>query len=198
MQTLDFNQIDDDQGGYSLVPNGEEVCVELELEESKYGTSEAPYIIRSQNGLYRISTKMTVISKRFEGFYWYQDIVLPEFAQPKDLPDNLQKAAQIGGVTIRRIIEAARGIARDDKSEKAASARCIQSWSELEGMRFAVKVAKKEDYKGKMRNSASQILGIDAPSYREFFEQGLLRINKLPEAPSASATYSRADDDLPF
>ena len=54
--------------------------------------------------------------------------------------DGHQAAARISGSKIRAMIESARGVRPDDMSEKAAEARRVKSYGDLDGLRFIGKI----------------------------------------------------------
>lgn len=54
--------------------------------------------------------------------------------------DGQAKAAEISASQLRAIMESAKGIKPDDKSEAAMAARRIESWGDFDGLRFVAKV----------------------------------------------------------
>jgi hypothetical protein len=62
--------------------------------------------------------------------------------------DGHAKAGEISASQLRAIIESARGIKPDDKTEAAMAARRIESWGDFDGLRFIAKVGIEKAEKG--------------------------------------------------
>jgi len=85
------------------------------------------------------------------------------------------EAADISKRKLRAILESARGIKPDDKSEAANKARCIDSFGDLDGLRFMVRVgieAAQGNFKAK-----NTVLEIITPDRKDW-----LRIEQDPSA----------------
>jgi hypothetical protein len=69
------------------------------------------------------------------------------------------EAAETSRATIRAILESARGIRPDDRSEQAAQARRTSSYGDLDGLRFLIKTGVQPESNGfRARNTVQEII----------------------------------------
>ncbi len=94
--------------------------------------------------------------------------------------DGHQTAADITRRKIRAILESARGIRPDDKTEVATQARRVASWSELDGLRFVARLGI-EPAKGNFK-AKNTLLEIVTPERQEW-----RRPEQAKPAPAAAA-----------
>jgi hypothetical protein len=90
------------------------------------------------------------------------------------------QAAEITRRRLRTILESARGIRPDDKSEAAAQARRAAGWSDFDGIRFMARVGI-EPARGQYR-AKNVLLEIITPDRQEW-----RRIEQVPQAPKPAA-----------
>ena len=77
------------------------------------------------------------------------------------------KAGEISASQIRGILESARGIRPDDESDAARSARVINSWGDLDGLRFVGKIGVEKGKDGyKDKNTLAIALTPDRQQYK--------------------------------
>ena len=121
------------------IPAGSKVLVELSLIPPKcQHDSPDPFLGESKNGLRSLFLKCQVVAGTYQGHYFYDRIWAPGFLQKISLSDGQEKACVRGGAVIRAMLEAAHQIFPDDLSERAQSYRCIDTFSELNGLRVPV------------------------------------------------------------
>jgi hypothetical protein len=78
------------------------------------------------------------------------------------------EAGEISRRTLRAILESARGIRPDDKSEAATAARKISSWADMDGLRFVARlgvVPPRGGYKAK--NEIDEIITSDHREWKQ-------------------------------
>jgi hypothetical protein len=96
------------------------------------------------------------------------------------------EAGEISRNALRAILESARGITPDDKSEAAQAARRVTSYGDFEGLRFMARVGvrpPKDGYPAK--NTISEVLTPDRQAWRKT-EQ----ISKPPNGPAPGDTVA--------
>lgn len=134
---FDFNDASEQSSGAKIIPPNSCVVVGLHIVMPNAGFSGSePELTQSRNGSMQfLSTELVVESGAYAGSKIYHRFNL-DGAQTS----GQKKAIDISRAQIRAIIESHRRIDPADASPQAAQARRINSYSDLEGMRFAVKV----------------------------------------------------------
>lgn len=98
--------------------------------------------------------------------------------------------ANMGRSFIRAALNSARGIHPKDDSPAAQSARCIQSFADLDGIEFAARIDVERDQRtGEDRNVIRTVLQPDHPDYAAVMGTGGLRAPATfvpPPAPAAA------------
>jgi hypothetical protein len=99
--------------------------------------------------------------------------------------------ANMGRSFIRAALNSARGIHPKDDSPAAQSARCIQSFADLDGIEFAARIDVEPDQRtGEDRNVIRTVLQPDHPDYAAVMGTGGFRAPATfvpPPAPAAAA-----------
>ena len=92
-----------------------------------------------------------------------------------------QKAADISASRIRAMLESARGVRPEDESDTAKSARRINSWGDLDNIRFIAKIGiekGKDGYKDK--NTLSEVITPDRKAWAKVGAAGAPGIRWSP------------------
>lgn len=220
------NEEEQRERNYGPVPAGSRVLVGLELQRPRYPAPHDPMIARSQKGLLQLFCKFRVVAGTYEGCSWYENLTLPASSQQIQLDDKQRLSAKIGGSLIRAIIEANRGVNPKAVDERAARARRINAWQELNGMTFPARVGiDKRPYEasdGKLfwNNRIASVVTMTSNEYRELMAGGEFISDgpvtgdpaRVPESsvrsksqspdywenPLASAPNNHEYDDVPF
>lgn len=139
MAGLDFNNASTEQnaGAGSPIPPESIVWVQLHIrypEESQRGSD--PAFTRARSGIEQINTELEVIQGKFKGKQ-----IFHRFSVAGAVTPGQQKAVRISMAQLRALVEVHRGVTPDDASPKATEARKLNDVSELEGMKFPIRVA---------------------------------------------------------
>lgn len=134
---LDFNDAGEQSSGLGVIPPNSCVVVSLHIVMPNAGFSGSePELTRSRNSSMEfLSTELVVESGKYAGAKVYH-----RFNLGGAQTSGQKKAIDISRAQIRAIIESHRRIDPADASPAATQARRINSYGDLEGMRFAVKV----------------------------------------------------------
>lgn len=125
---------------YGPIPAGSRVLVQLEIVPTDYPDTEDPTLSVTKNGMLQLPCKFSVVAGSYIGTRWRENLTLPIKFQHGPLNDKQRLSAQIGGSTIRAIIEASRRIDPKSIEGGAIQNRRINTWSDLDGMTFPVRV----------------------------------------------------------
>jgi hypothetical protein len=101
--------------------------------------------------------------------------------------ENHATAGDISRRVLRAILESARGIRPDDKSEAAATARRIGSWEEMDGLRFVARLGvlpPRDGYKAK--NTIDEVITCDRQEWKK--PEQVAKPAKMAVSQSAPAT----------
>lgn len=144
--SIDFN-IEEEQKemmgavNHGPIPAGSKVLVKLTLEKPRYQHDGDPLLTQTKNGLLQLPTKIEVVAGTYTGLYFFEAITVPASAQVEQLDKGQQVAAQIGGRILRAIVESARAIDPKDNGIQACKQRKINSWMDLDGIEFPLRMA---------------------------------------------------------
>ncbi len=141
---FDFNSADQQREG-GLIAEGTIAVVHLTIRPGNAG--EGGWLKRSKAGdSAALDCEFTVVDGPFtKRKFWTLFTV-------EGSTDGHQKAADISASRIRAILESARGVRPEDETETAKAARRINSWGDLDGIRFIAKIGiekGKDGYKDK-------------------------------------------------
>lgn len=110
------------------------VCV-VHMTVRPGNTGEGGWLKRSKEGESNaLDCEFTVVDGPFAKRKFWKLFTL------EGISEGHAKAAEISASQLRAIMESARGIKPDDKSEAAVAARRIESWGDFDGLRFVAKV----------------------------------------------------------
>lgn len=142
--TLDFNNAEPQREGGLIPENTIAVC---HLTVRPGGAGDGGWLKRSKDGSsMAIDAEFTIVEGPFaKRKFWVLFTV-------DGSSEGHQKAAEISASRIRAIVESARGIRPDDESDTAKQGRRLNSWGDLDGIRFIGKIGVekgKDGYKDK-------------------------------------------------
>lgn len=155
---LDFNTAGEQRNG-DLIPDGTICPVHLTVRPGN--TGEGGWLKRSKSGdSQALDCEFTVTEgPHAKRKFWTLFTV-------EGTTEGHQKAADISASRIRAILESARGIRPEDESEAAKAARRINSWGDLDSVRFVAKIGiekGKDGYKDK--NILSEVITPDRKAW---------------------------------
>jgi hypothetical protein len=105
------------------------------------------------------------------------------------------EAAKISESKLRAILESARGIRPDDKSDTAKQARCIQSYGDLNGLSFIARIGVEPPQNGfKAKNRLDRVITPDEKAWHPVTQEPTTAPSAAPAKPaSTSAKINRPD-----
>jgi hypothetical protein len=128
----DFNNAEPQREG-GLIPDGTIATVHLTIKPGSAG--EGGWLKRSKNGESQaLDAEFTVVNGPFAKRKFWTLFTL------EGITDGQKKAGDISASKLRAILESARGIRPDDESDTAKAARRIDSYGDLDGLRFIAKI----------------------------------------------------------
>jgi hypothetical protein len=167
---LDFNGSPEQRSG-DLIPNSTVVPVHMTVRAGNAG--EGGWMRRSKDGgSLALDCEFTVIEgphakRKFWMLYTLDGTT-----------DGHAKAAQISGGAIRAILEAVNGVNPSDQSPEAKAKRKIESYGDLDGLRFLVKVGIEKGGKnpqGGEYPDKNKIMEVITPD-----KQGWVKLDQVP------------------
>jgi hypothetical protein len=126
--TMDFGDAGP-QRSFDLIPDQTVVPVHMEIRPG--GAGEGGWLKRSKDGgSEALDCEFTIISGPYKDRKFWERFLIA------GTTSGHQEAAEITRKRIKAILESARGVKPDDKSEAAAQARRITTFADMDGMRF--------------------------------------------------------------
>lgn len=158
----DFNDADQQQSGFDLIPRGSIVPVRMTL---KPGGHDDPtqgwtggYATESfETGSVYLAAEFVITGGEHAKRKMWSNIGLFSRKGPT--------WGQMGRSFIRAALNSARNVHPQDNSPQAAAARRIQGLHELDGLEFVVRVDIEKDNKGQDRNVVKVAVEPDHPEY---------------------------------
>jgi hypothetical protein len=187
----DFNDAGE-QRSFDVIPSGTIVLLSMTVRPGGAGTGG--WLKKSRDGLSEgLDCECTVIEGPYE-----KRKIWPLFTLGGTTNGHAD-AAKISRIKLRAILESARGIRPDDKSEQAAKARRTSSFADFDGLRFLAKtgVERRDGFAAK--NTLQEII---TPEREQW--------HAIPQVPLRSATPAKIErpawaraatpfaDDIPF
>jgi hypothetical protein len=159
---LDFNDADAQQSGFDLIPKGVLAHVRMTLKPGGYDSPEqgwtGGYATESfETGSVYLACEFIVLEGPYAKRKLWSNIGLQSRKGPT--------WGQMGRSFIRAALNSARNVHPQDNSPQAASARRIDSFHELDGLEFLVRVDIEKDAKGEDRNVVKLAIEPDHPDY---------------------------------
>ncbi|MGE5219282.1 MAG: hypothetical protein ACM3SP_19980 [Chloroflexota bacterium] len=174
MTDFNFNAAGE-QRSFEVIPAGT-ICT-LQVNIRPGGASDDGWLKTASNGLSEgLDCEFVVVEGQYEKRKLWQLFTL------KGTTPGHAEAGKISLGTLRAILESARGIRPDDKSESAQAARKISGWGELDGLRFVARLGVRPpqgDFAAK--NTIADVITPDRANWKK-----LEQVSK-PAAPSANS-----------
>jgi hypothetical protein len=180
---LDFNSAEQ-QRMPGLIPKGTVVPVHMTLRPGGHG--EGGWLKQSRTGeVLMLDAEFTVIDGQFaRRKFWSVLTVQGE-------TDKQKQAADISRSRLRAILEGARGIRPDDESQDAARGRQIESYAELDGIRFLAVVG--EEPARDTFDAKNTLAAIITPDRKDWVKlEQVQRTGSATRAPVAANTQAPA------
>ena len=133
--TFDFNTAGE-QRSFEVIPAGT-ICT-LQLTIRRGGAGDDGWLKRSADGASEGLDCEFIVT---EGPYAKRK--LWQLYTLRGMTEKHAEAGKISNTTLRAILESARGIRPDDKSEAAQNARKVSSWADLDQIRFMARLGVK-------------------------------------------------------
>jgi hypothetical protein len=158
MFSYDFNDADT-QRNFDVIPDGTIATLRMTVRPGSAG--EGGWLRRSKDGN----------SEALDCEFVVRDGPLAKrkfwslFTVAGSTPGHAE-AAKISAGKLRAILESARGIKPDDKSDAAKEARCIKSYGDLNGLTFVARIGVEPPQNGyKAKNRLDHIVTPDAKAW---------------------------------
>ncbi len=161
--SMDYNNAPRQNDGFSPIPHGTFLKVRQTIRPGAYtdpaqGWHDGSPTQSERTGAIYLNCEYTVVCGEFHKRKFFGLVGLWS-AKGKTWGD-------MGRVTIRAILNSARGVHPDDNTPQAGAARCINDFGDLDGLEFAVQVAVEKDDRGEQRNVIRQIVEPGHPQYQ--------------------------------
>ncbi|SFM13626.1 hypothetical protein [Nitrosomonas communis] len=158
----DFNDAEAQQSGFDLIPKGTVVQVRMTIKPGGYDNPELGWIggyasESFETGSVYLACEFIVLEGPYAKRKLWSNIGLQSRKGPT--------WGQMGRSFIRAVLNSARNVHPQDHSPQAASARRIDSFSELDGLEFLVRVDIEKDAKGEDRNVVKHVIEPDHSDY---------------------------------
>ncbi len=180
--SLDFNNEDRQQSGFDLIPNGTIAPVVMTIRPG--GAGEGGWLTQSNSSdAQYLNCEFTVESGTYARRKLWQNVML---SGDKRDEHGESIAARISRALLRAILESARGIAPDDMSEQAVSARRVSGWGDFNGLTFWARIGIEKDKTGSYgdRNRIAVAITPDMKDYGHLSEG-----NPAPAAAQTAAPW---------
>lgn len=179
---MDFNTANEQRVG-DLIPDGTLAPVHMTIRPGSAG--EGGWLKRSKAGdAMMLDCEFTVTEgPHVKRKFWTLFTV-------EGASEGHQKAADISSSRIRAILESVQGIRPDDESQAAKTARKINSWGDLDGLRFVAKIGVEKGKDGyKDKNILAEVITPDRKQWAKIDQ-----VAKQTVSPSiaAAATNQQA------
>jgi hypothetical protein len=178
-ENFDFNTAGE-QRSFDVIPDGTIVTLQMKIKPG--GAGDGGWLKTAADGASEgLDCEFVVIDGEFAKRKVYNRFTL------SGTRENHATASEISRRTLRAILESARGIKPDDKSEAAAAARKISGWQEMDGLRFVARLGvapPRDGYKAK--NTIDQVITADAKEWKQVEQAAKPAVMATPQ--SAPAT----------
>ena len=171
----DFNDAEAQHGGFDLIPKGTIVPVRMTIKPGGYDDPSqgwtGGYATESfDTGAVYLACEFVVTGGQFAKRKMWTNIGLHSKKGPT--------WGQMGRSFIRAALNSARNVQPQDNSPQAAAARRINSFADLDGLEFMVRVDVEKDAKGEDRNVVK--LAVE-PDYKDYAS-----LRNMASSPSAN------------
>jgi hypothetical protein len=179
--SLDFNTANEQRSG-DLMPDGTIVPVQLMIRPGNAG--EGGWLKPSSTGSEGLDCEFTVLDGPHAKRKFWQLLTV------KGETEGQKKAAQISASTLRAMIESAFGINPKDQSQQANAKRILDSYGDLNGLRFSVRLGtRKGDGVYKDKNVIAAVITPDQREWRP--------LEQLTRSPSTVQPAAAAYGNVP-
>lgn len=170
--------------GGGPIPKGSIVKVKMEIRKPKEADPQDPAVTIYKSKLKGLDCEFTVVTGKFEGTRIWENLFLPPAMQTISLSKGQEGVCNGSFAKCRAIIEAARNLDPDDP----AANRTINSWFDLHGLEFPVKVGIDKPKIGDqyINNNIAKVLTVKDEHFTEIMGGGeIITDEPLPEIPAA-------------
>jgi hypothetical protein len=184
---LDLNEAEGQTEARGAIPPESMVLVRLNLRTPKAGKTQGQYplLTLASTGMEYLDCEFEVVSGSYSGKKMWDNLNI----MGKVSTDNQRKSVDISKRMLRAITEAVRGIDPKDASPSAVQARHLQSFEQLQGVMFGVKVGVEKPMAGDryVNNNIKRIITPDHECYATVMQGGEFISDKpVPEIPQAA------------
>jgi hypothetical protein len=173
---LNFNEANE-QRSFDVIPDGSIAVVHMTIRNG--GAGDGGWLRRSKDGNSEgLDCEFTVASGPFaKRKFWSL------FTISGTTPGHAQ-AAEISGTKLRAILESARGVRPDDKSDTAQQARRVASYGDFDGIRFIARIGVEPPQNGyEAKNTLDQIITPDRTDW--YAVEHVAKPGSAPTTPTA-------------
>jgi hypothetical protein len=176
---LNFNEANE-QRSFDVIPDGSIAVVHMTIRN--HGAGDGGWLRRSKDGNSEgLECEFTVVDGPFAKRKFWSLFTISGTA-----PGHAQ-AAEISGTKLRAILESARGVRPDDKSESAQQARLVASYGDFDGIRFMARIGVEPPQNGyKAKNTLDQIITPDRTDWHAV--EQVAKAGSTSTAPTAGKT----------
>jgi hypothetical protein len=174
-------------GTFGPIPKNSIVKVRLEIRKPKKADKKDPAVTVFSSKIKGLDCELTVTSGQFEGVKIWENIFLPPNMQTIQLSKGQTGICNRGFSMCRAIVEASRNI---DPNDETAN-RSINSWFDLHGLEFPIKVGIITPKPGDkfINNSIVKIITPEIDNYQVVMGGGeIITEEPIPEIPEAKVT----------
>src|SRR5215831_17380026 len=185
MVSYDFNDADTQR---NVIPAGTIATVRMTVRPGSAG--EGGWLRRSKDGNSEaLDCEFVVLDGPFAKRKFWSLLTLAG-----STPGHAE-AAKISASTLRAILESARGIKPDDKSEAAKQARHIQSYGDFNGLAFIARIGVEPPQNGyKAKNRLDHVVTPDEKAWHPVTQKPVTAPSAAPAKPASTpAKINRPD-----
>jgi hypothetical protein len=176
MKFQDFNDAKE-QRSFDVTPAGTITTLQMKIRPG--GAGEGGYLLRSKAGDSEALDCEFVVVENFKGRKFWTRFTL------EGTTEGHARAQEISLTRLRAILESARGIRPDDKSDAATKARQTNGWEDFNGIKFIGKIGI-EPAQGQYP-AKNTLLEVITPNRKEWHEP-----NNAPAPQTAPASQKPA------
>jgi hypothetical protein len=176
---LDFNDAEN-QRNFDVIPEGTTATARMTVRPGSAG--EGGWLRRSKDGNSEaLDCEFVLLDTEFaKRKFWML------FTIAGTTPGHAE-AAKISESKLRAILESARGIRPDDKSDTAKQARCIQSYGDLNGLSFIARIGVEPPQNGyKAKNRLDHVVTPDEKAWKPVTQEPAATPSAAPAKPASS------------
>ena len=175
------------EGVRGTIPPKSIVKARMEIRQPKKPDPQDPAVTIFSSGLKGLDCEFLVVGGQFDGVRIWENWFLPPSMQTVKLSKGQEGVCNGSFAKARAVIEAARNL---DPADPAAN-RSIQSWFDLNGLEFPIKVGVNIPKPGELylNNNIAKVLTMADDHYADVKAGGeVITDNPLPELPPAPAS----------